>query len=331
MAKTRRQELILAGDIGGTKTSLGIFVPGKARPSSIALETFSSREAKNLEEIIERFLSRYPVPVASACFAVAGPVVRGRSRTTNLPWKIREKKLKKHFGWQNVNIINDIVAISLALPFLRSGETKALNRARASREGTKLLVAPGTGLGVAFLAFHMGKPLAIPSEGGHADFAPTTKEEVDLWFYLRKDFSHVSIERVLGGAGLVRIYSWLRDSGKFREPIYLPKMFAEMAPAKAITTAALERGNRLCIKALKVYVSILGSVSGNLALTGMATGGLFLGGGIPPRILPFLKEGTFIDAFIHKGRFKPMLEKIPVRVILNDRAPLLGAALYAMP
>lgn len=330
MARRDRDGLILAGDIGGTKTRLGIFALGPTRPSPMALSTFSSRRADSLESAVDRFLASSQVPVGRACFAVAGPVVNGRAKITNLPWEIEEQTLKRHFRWSQVSVINDVAATALALPLLRGRETKALNRARARREQTKVVVAPGTGLGVAFLLFNRGAVIEMPSEGGHADFAPGSQEETALLEYLRGDFPHVSIERVLGGPGLVRIYNWLRDSGRYHESAYVARMMGRMDPAKAITRAALERGNKLSVKAIRTYVSILGSVSSNLALTGMAMGGVYLGGGIPPKILPFLEDGTFWSAFVNKGRFRGLLERIPVKVILNDRAALLGAAAHAI-
>jgi len=330
MAGRARDGLILAGDIGGTKTRLGIFAPGPKRPSPLTVKTFSSRGADSLEAIVDRFLAISQVRIARACFAVAGPVVKGRAKITNLPWEVGEQKLKRHFRWSQVSVVNDVVAAALALPLLRAGEVKPLNKARARRSHTKVVVAPGTGLGVAFLVCCGDHGIGMPSEAGHADFGPSTPEESSLLEYLRRDFPHVSIERVLGGPGLVRIYSWLRDSGRYRESAYVARMMGRMDPAEAITCAATERGNRLSVQAVRTYVSILGSVSGSLALTGLTTGGVYLGGGIPPKILPFLEEGTFLKAFVSKGRFRELLERIPVRVILNDRAPLLGAAAHAM-
>jgi glucokinase len=191
-------------------------------------------------------------------------------------------------------------------------------------------VAPGTGLGQALLVFEHGRPIAVPSEGGHADFAPACRQEAALWDYLHRRFGHVSAERVLSGAGQVHIYEWLRESGRWREPAWLAAALARADPARVITDAALARRQPLCVAAVNRFVSILGAVSGNLALTGLATGGLYLGGGIPPRLLPVLRDGPFLEAFAAKGRFRTLLQNIAVRVILNRQAALIGAASTAL-
>ncbi len=320
------QTVVLAGNIGGTKTNLAFFNKGKKRPLPRVIETYSSRAAPDLETIIERFLDKYQVPIAGACFGIAGPVINGRSKTTNLPWEVSEIRIERTFGWPRVRLINDLTATALAIPLLNNREFLSLNRARAQNMQNLALIAPGTGLGEALLIFRNGHYFPISSEGGHVDFSPTNEAEIELWRYLHRRWGHVSVERLLSGPGLVNIYSWLKDSGRFPEPAYLATMIKEMDPARAITQAAMKRNNPLCVKTLDIFVSIFGAVSGNLALTGMTTGGVYLGGGIPPQILPKLKEGIFMKSFTEKGRFKGLLKKIPVRVILDDNAALLGAA-----
>jgi glucokinase len=187
-------------------------------------------------------------------------------------------------------------------------------------------VAPGTGLGQALLVFVKDTYVPVASEGGHADFSPNSEMEVELWRYLHQRFGHVSVERVLSGPGLVNIYSWLKESKRYEEPSWVADKLKTMDPARAITETALDNKHPLCVESLHVFVSVLGSVAGNLALTAMTTGGVYLGGGIPPKILPKLKEDIFLRAYLNKGRFQDLLSKIPVRVILNDRAGLLGAA-----
>jgi glucokinase len=221
------------------------------------------------------------------------------------------------------------MATGLAIPALMGKELRILNKGRQTKNQNLALMAPGTGLGQAWLIFKGGRYDAVPSEGGHADYSPGEKEELALWAYLNNRFGHVSVERVLSGPGLVNIYQWLKASGRYKEPNWLRKRMEEKDPAKAVTDAALSRRQPLCNAALSRFVRIFGAVSGNLALTGMATGGVYLGGGIPPKILPTLEEGLFMAAFVDKGRFKQMLENIPVKVILNDRAAMLGAAQYA--
>jgi glucokinase len=176
------------------------------------------------------------------------------------------------------------------------------------------------------LAYQDGEYVPLSSEGGHVSFSPTTEREIELWRYLRKKFGHVSVERVLSGPGLVHIYSWFRDSGRFKEPLWLKALMKEGDPAKAISESALRKKQALCVETLRFYVSMLGSAAGNLALTSMAVGGVYLGGGIPPKILPALQQGDFLKTFTAKGRFSDLLAGIPVHVILNDKAALLGAA-----
>ena len=321
--------LALAGDIGGTKTNLGLFIRGKRSPLPKVIVSYSSRKAANLENIIKRFLERHHVSIANACFGIAGPVVNGRCKTTNLPWIVSEARIKKRFKWEHVRLINDLMATAHAIPLLHRNEVLALNRIK-TRKGQNIgLIAPGTGLGEALLVFQNGQYIPISSEGGHADFSPNSEAEIKLWRYLHKRFGHVSIERVLSGPGLLNIYSWMKGSGQYKEPVWLVRKIKEMDPARVITEAAMNEKNPLCIAALNMFVSVLGAVSGNLALTGMTTGGVYLGGGIPPKVLPVLKKGIFMKAFTDKGRFRNYLEKIPVKVILNDKAALLGAAFRA--
>ena len=323
------RKLVLAGDIGGTKTNLGLFIKGKKRPRPKVFESYSSREAPDLEDIVKRFLERYKTSIDGACFGIAGPVVNGRCKTTNLPWIVSEARIKKRFKWEHVRLINDLTATATAIPLLSGRELYALNRVKVKKGQNLGLIAPGTGLGQTLLVFQNGTYSPISSEGGHADFSPNSENEIRLWRYLHKRFGHVSIERVLSGPGLLNIYSWLKDSGRFREPAWLKQKINEMDPPRAITESAMNERHPLCAETLNMFVSVLGSVCGNLALTGMTTGGVYLGGGIPPKILPVLKKGIFMKAFTNKGRFSGFLEKIPVWVILNDKAALLGAAFYA--
>jgi len=329
MTNFKDRTIILAGDIGGTKTNLGLFLKGKERPVPTVIETFSSQNAPNLEHIIRQFLEIHPTSVTHACFGIAGPVVNGTSKTTNLPWNISEDRIKKQFNFHHVKLINDLTATAMAIPLLNSDEFFPLNQAEPIKDQNLALIAPGTGLGIAMLIYHNDRYLPIPSEGGHADFAPNNETEDELWRYLHQHYGHVSIERVVSGSGLVNIYRWLKDSDRLNEPNGLRQKLKEMDPAKTITEAALAKKDVGCVKALNMFVSIFGAVAGNLALTGMTTGGVYLGGGIPPKILSKLKEDIFMEAFTNKGRFKELLENIPVKVILNDKAALIGAAYCA--
>ncbi len=326
MGSPKTKDLILAGDVGGTKTHLGLFQRGKRRPTPRVVETYASSEAPGLETLIRRFLNAHRVSVTSACFGVAGPVEKGRSLLTNLSWTISENKIKKDFKWEHVRLINDLTATVRAIPLLTSLEVASLGTGTVVKEGNIGLIAPGTGLGMALLIRTENGYVPVPSEGGHTDFGPNNEMEVGLWRYLNQDLGHVSVERVLSGGGLFNIYSWLRDSGRFQEPDWLAKDLRETDPARVITEAAMNQEDPLCAEALNRFVDIFGAVAGNLALMGSTTGGLYLGGGIPPKILSKLEEDTFLKAFSNKGRFKEFLRRIPVRVILNDRAALLGAA-----
>ena len=323
---SKKKDVVLAGDVGGTKTRVGLFVTGKKRPEPLVVESFASREAPHLENIVEQFLKSHPASISSACFGIAGPVINGRCRATNLPWVVSEAQMKKRFHWRHVRLFNDLAAAAVAVPLLRRSEQVFLNKGIVQKKGNLALLSPGTGLGQAMLIYKDGVYVPLSSEGGHVGFSPTTEAEIEMWRYLRKKYGHVSVERVLSGPGLVNVYSWLRDSGRFEEPLWLKALMKEGDPAKAISENALRRRQALCVESLRSYVSMLGSAAGNLALTSMAVGGIYLGGGIPPKILPALKKGAFLKAFMAKGRFADFLAQIPVRVILNDKAALLGAA-----
>jgi len=329
---TRRddQRLFLAGDVGATKTNIGLFRIGKRRPVQKAIETYTNREAPNLANILERFLAKYSVPLAGACFGVAGPVRNGISRITNLPWYVSEKKLKKRFGWDEVRVVNDLAATAHAVPLLTKRELFTLNPGRKVRGQTIGLIAPGTGLGMALLIWKDGSYAPVSSEGGHVDFGPNNEAEAAFWRYLHVRLGHVSVERALSGPGLFIIYCWMKFTGQGSEPEWLTEELNQGDPSRAITEAALEGKDALCVKALDFFVSILGAAAGNLALTGLTRGGIYLGGGIAPKILTKLQEGLFMKAFVEKGRFKPLAYEIPVHVILNDKAALLGAAHLAM-
>jgi glucokinase len=330
MIPIKDQGLVLAGDVGGTKTNLGLFRSGKRRPVKKTVRTYSSGQAPNLQAIVEQFVADFPEPVTSACFGVAGPVRNGVSRTTNLPWVVSEKKLKKRFGWNRVRVINDLAATAYAVPVLTKRELFPLNPGKRVRQGTIGLVAPGTGLGMALLKWHNGSCVPLPSEGGHADLAPNNDAQAAFWKYLHNRLGHVSVERALSGPGLFIIYCWMKFTGQGSEPEWLAEKLNEGDPARAITEAALKEKDPLCVRAIEFFVSILGATAGNLALTGLTRGGIYLGGGIAPKILTKLQEGLFMRAFVEKGRFKGLVNKIPVHVILNDKAALLGAAHLAM-
>jgi glucokinase len=330
MNEKSKMNTVMAGDIGGTKTRLGLFKSQPGRPVLKTMETYSSQEYKSLEQIIEDFLDRNPVEIESACFGVAGPVINGRCKVTNLPWIISETRIRQRFRFARTKLVNDLAATARAIPVLVSRELYALNKVRLKKGSNIGLVAPGTGLGQALLISRNGEEaIPVSSEGGHVDFAPTHEAEMELWRFLHRQYGHVSVERVISGTGLRNIYSWLKHSGRYKEPAWLRQKLHNLDQARVISETAIMRKTPICVKTMELYVSILGAVSGNLALIALTNGGIYLGGGIPPKIIPILQSGLFMKSFVDKGRFRSILEKVPVRVILNNQAALLGAAKYA--
>jgi len=324
-----RGDYILAGDIGGTKTNLGIFKRGARRPLLKILKTYPSGKYPDVESILAGFLKECPVSVQWACFGIAGPVHRGRCSVTNLPWEVSEGRLKNRFKFRHIQLINDLTATAFAIPCLKRGDLHVVNRGKAQKDGNLALIAPGTGLGESIVVREKGTYIPNPSEGGHVDFAPQNKKEVGLWRHLEVKYGHVSLERILTGQGLVDIHSFLVGSGYYKETGYIVKRMKDADPAAVISDEAINGRARSCSAALDMFVSILGGAAGNLALTGLTTGGVYIAGGIPPRILPKLKDRALMSSFTAKGRFKGLLEKMPVYVILNDKAALIGAAARA--
>ncbi|MCF8069939.1 MAG: glucokinase [Desulfobacterales bacterium] len=320
---------ILAGDIGGTKTSIGLFLKGKTRPVVNVSETYSSRDFSGLEEVLTSFTKKYPAKIEKACLGMAGPVINGRCNITNLPWHIDERKLQTQFKWPSTRIINDLTATAMMVTQLTAREYFTLNRARALKNGNIAVIAPGTGLGTSMLVYTGGGYLPVPSEGGHAGFVPDNKLEAELKVYLKKKYNYVSYERVASGPGIVDTFLFLRDTGKYGFPAWLQHEIKLKGVAIAATEGALKRKNPLCVKTLMIFLSALGSFTGNMALTGIATGGVYLAGGILPNILPAIETSIFMDVFKNRGQFQKLMEKMPVRIILNKNTALLGAAEYA--
>ncbi|MBN2231628.1 MAG: glucokinase [Deltaproteobacteria bacterium] len=325
------EPLVLAGDVGGTKSCFGLFAPGRGRPRQVFSETFSSPSAKSLETLLEQFLGAVDRTPAAVCIGIAGAVENGRVQATNLPWRVSAARLGRRFGWERVRLVNDIVALAAGLRLTGRGETARLQRGRRLIAGNVAVAAPGTGLGMALVVRDGdGREVIVASEGGHVGFAPRGRDEADLWEWLHDRFDHVSAERVASGPGLYHIYQWLRERGRFSEPVWLAQAVGAGDPPKVIAETAARYGDPLCRAAVERFVAILGAVAGDLALTGMARGGLWLGGGIPPRILPFLQTPGFLDAFTGKGRLAGLLRRIPVNVSLSPRTALRGAALLAL-
>jgi glucokinase len=320
--------MILAGDIGGTKTNLGFFDVQEGALRAREQQSFPSRDHIGLEAIVQKFMSGARVQVTAACFGVAGPVVDGQSVTPNLPWIVSAENLARTLNLESVSLINDLEATAHGIPALKHEEMLTLNEG-AIEQGNAALVAAGTGLGVASLFWDGKRYTPSASEGGHVDFAPRNLLEIELLKYMLTRHSRVSIERVLSGPGLFNIYDFLRASGYGTESPEIAARFAENDPSSVISQAALAHECKMCVKALDMFAAIYGATSGNVALTLKAIGGVYIGGGIAPKISEKLKDGTFIGAFMDKGRLSSLVATIPVRVILNDKTALMGAARVA--
>jgi glucokinase len=321
--------MLLAGDIGATKTTLALYSPDHGlTPQRQA--TFKGIEYPSLEAVVQEFLAEARVPVETAVFGAAGPVFEGEATVTNLPWIIREATLQQVLGLQKARLLNDLEATAYGVPHLSPADLFTVNDA-PPRSGTKAVIAPGTGLGEAVLFYHDGHYHVLASEGGHTDFGPTNLFEIELLRHLMGKFGHVSYERICSGIGLPNIYSYLRENRYALEPPHVAEaLHGAPDPTPVIIQKAMSGESELCVAALNAFVSILGAEAGNLALKIMASGGIYLGGGIPLRIQPKLKDGTFMAAFVNKGRFAKMLSQWPVYGILKADTALLGAAAYGL-
>ena len=321
--------MILAGDIGGTNTRLAFVEERKGRLAPRIEATFPSREHASLEAVLRKFLAANRHPVSCAAFGIAGPVRNGRCDATNIPWVVDSVLLAKELGLERVGLINDLEANAWGLAALEETDFAVLNEGAPDAQGNAAIVSAGTGLGQAGLYWDGATHRPFATEGGHADFAPRNRLEAELLEYLLKQFSRVSYERVVSGPGLLNVYRFLRDTGRGEEPAWLAERMRQQDPSAVISQAALARESELCAQALDLFVTLYGAEAGNVALKLLATGGVYLGGGIAPKILPRLQDPIFLNAFTAKGRLKPLMQAIPVRVILNDLAALLGSARFA--
>ncbi len=331
--------MILAGDVGGTKTRLAFCRLEDGRIIKQQTDTFLSRDYSSLEEVVQNFINKYRVSITKSCFGVPGPVVNGEAKATKLSWQFKEEQISKDLNIPTVKLVNDLVATAAAVPHLmpedlyvlHEGEQPADSGSGGSekRESVIGVLAPGTGLGEAFVYTTAGQRYIMASEGGHTDFAPANEEEVNLFQYLMSKHDHVSYDRVLSGPGLNSIYTFLKDAGFAPEPPELEKRMCEEDPGTVITTTGKTGEYELCVKTLDIFASILGAQAGNMVLNLMATGGIYLGGGIPAGIYKKLAEGTTVSSYLNKGRLSYLVEKTPLYVILDDHTALLGAAYIA--
>lgn len=316
----------LAGDIGGTKTRLALVEVCGTRVDVVHEVSYPSAEYATFEALLGEFLVTVEVP-ARAAFGIAGPVQGRVVQTTNLPWRIDADALERQFGF-GCALLNDLEATALGIPALDETDFLTLQAGAVDACGNAAVIAAGTGLGEAGLYWDGRQHQPFATEGGHASFSPSDELEMTFFLYLQQHFGHVSWERVVSGMGIVSLYQFLCLYRKAETPQWLADEMSSDAAA-AISSAALAGKDELCVEVLQHFVRLYGAEAGNLALKVMSRGGLYLGGGIAPKILPLLQDGRFLDAFLNKGRMRPLLEAMPVRVILNDRTALLGAALQA--
>lgn len=323
--------MILAGDIGGTKTNLALF---EFEGGSVKLQTkhqFASREFSSLEEVITEFEKHTSkVAIDGACFGIAGPLIDGRCQTTNLPWDVTTVGLQKHLNTEKVRLLNDLEATAYGMLYLGEEEFVTLNPAGKGRNANRAVIAAGTGLGEAMLFWDGRQYQPIGSEGGHGDFAPLDAQQDELLRWLRLRYpGHVSYERILSGPGIDTLYEFLAQSGFAPQPSALMDLPQGADRSASISECALEENDPLCRETLQLFARIYGAEAGNLALKTMSLGGVYIGGGIAPKILPVMESNHFMDAFSAKGRFKELLQGMEVKISVNPETALFGAAHFA--
>lgn len=324
--------MLLAGDIGGTKTALGVFSQEKGSHTAIVEDEVHSIDYPSLEAIAAGFLAKAALKVDRACFGVAGPVLAGRAKITNLPWVVDQAAIAKELKLEAVDLLNDLESIAWAVPGLRPQDVETLSAGEAVERANIAVIAPGTGLGEAFLTWEGQGYRAHSSEGGHADFAPADEVQMRLLQFMRQRLDHVSYENVCSGVGIPHIYDFFRDHEKTPER---PETADQIASAgdrtKAIIQCALDPSepSERCVATIEIVASIMGSEAGNLALKVMAMGGVYLGGGIPVHIVPVLKSGLFLKSFRRKGRFSELMSRIPVH-LMTGKVGIAGAAAYGL-
>ena len=324
--------MLIAGDIGGTKTDLAIYSPESGPHAPLAETQVHSADYPSLQAMVREFLGQVNLSVDVASFDVAGPVINGHVKTTNLPWVMDESTLAKELNLKAAHLMNDLEAVARAVPALRAEDVFTINKGEPVADGPIAIIAPGTGLGESFLTWDGSRYVAHGSEGGHSDFAPTDDGQIRLLGYLLPRFGHVGVERVCSGIGVPNIYEFLRDEEQIPERPEVAQLIASAKDhTKAIVGAAMDphHPSELCQATIDMFVSILAGEAGNLALKVFSTGGVYIAGGVALHVLEALKNSRFMQTFTNKGRFKDLMGRIPIHVI-TTRAALVGAASYGL-
>jgi len=322
--------MILAGDIGGTKTNLAYFASEGDNLTLITAKSYASKQHSSLRDIVQKFTAQYKERITAAAFGIAGPVIDGRCETTNLTWIVDSREIAQVLGLQSVGLINDLEATAYGTLQLGEHDKLVLNAGKARARATIAIIAAGTGLGEGGLAWNGTQYRALPSEGGHTDFAPRNELEIDLLRFLLQRYQRVSYERLVSGPGFYNIYEFFRSRAEYTEPVWLTEQIRSGDPSAAVSQAGVEGKDEACVESLETFVSIYGAETGNLALKLLSTGGVYVGGGIAPKILSKIQQGSFMKSFTSKGRYATLMSNIPVHVVLNDRTALYGAAHYAL-
>ncbi len=323
------ETVYLAGDVGATKTNLALFTEEAGVRAPLHEAGLLSGQFETLEDLVEAFLQGTEIRPVRAAFGVAGPVVEGQARITNLPWHISEERLAERLSLERVDLLNDLVAVAESVPILQSEDVDTLNEGAPIATGPIAVVAPGTGLGEAYLVRHEDGYHAYPSEGGHADFAPLDEEQMELLKYMQPKVGHVSYEYVCSGTGIAYLYRFLRDTGRVDVSSEVDAAISGAEqPTRAIFEHAFDADPpvEICVGTARLFARILAAEAGNMALKVLSLGGVYLAGGLPPRMLPVLREPFFMERFREKGRFEKLVSRFPVHVVLNSKAALYGAA-----
>jgi glucokinase len=322
--------MILAGDIGGTKTNLAYFaVEGDVLIPDV-VESYLSHQFDSLPGVLGAMLQDHPATIESAAFGIAGPIVNGRSTLTNLGWHVDAAEVAAFLKLDHVGLLNDLAATGYGALRLQEKDRVLLKEGTRVPQAAIAVIAAGTGLGEGGLVWDGSRYRALPSEGGHTDFAPRNELEIDLLRFLLGKYERVSYERLVSGPGLLNLYHFFRSRASYPEPPWLKDSLASGDPSAAISQAGMDESDEVCVKSLEMFVTLYGAEAGNLTLKLLATGGVYVGGGIAPKILPKILNGPFVTSFTRKGRYSDLLKNIPIHVIVNDKIALMGAAHYAL-